>query len=84
MCCMGSVILGLITLMLPSWLCLVHNEAPSNDVTYSEVTSREASNKMPVIQSEMVYSTLRTNTTGTEMRDKSRKTRDTLRLIHLL
>ncbi|XP_039885328.1 low affinity immunoglobulin gamma Fc region receptor II-like isoform X2 [Simochromis diagramma] len=62
----------------------VHNEAPSNDVTYSEVTSRESSNKMPVIQPEMVYSTLRTNTTGTEMRDKSRKTRDTLRLIHLL
>ncbi|XP_039464894.1 uncharacterized protein LOC120438560 [Oreochromis aureus] len=42
----------------------VPNEAPSDDVTYSEVTSRESSNKMPVIQPEMVYSTLRTNTTG--------------------
>ncbi|CAI5692181.1 unnamed protein product [Oreochromis niloticus] len=42
----------------------VPNEAPSNDVTYSEVTSRESSNKMPVSQPEMVYSTLRTNTTG--------------------
>ncbi|XP_025761172.1 low affinity immunoglobulin gamma Fc region receptor II-like [Oreochromis niloticus] len=42
----------------------VPNEAPSDDVIYSEVTSRESSNKMPVIQPEMVYSTLRTNTTG--------------------
>ncbi|XP_035772096.1 uncharacterized protein LOC118455946 [Neolamprologus brichardi] len=42
----------------------VHNEAPSNEVIYSEVTSGESSNKMPVVQPEMVYSTLRTNTTG--------------------
>ncbi|XP_076736955.1 uncharacterized protein LOC112430618 [Maylandia zebra] len=58
---LASLVLVLVRLLWKKHT--VHNEAPSNDVTYSEVTSRESSNKMPVIQPEMVYSTLRTNTT---------------------
>ncbi|XP_039464888.1 low affinity immunoglobulin gamma Fc region receptor II-like [Oreochromis aureus] len=62
-----SLVLVSLVLVLVRLLWKKHtvpNEAPSNDVTYSEVTSRESSNKMPVIQPEMVYSTLRTNTTA--------------------
>ncbi|CAI5692187.1 unnamed protein product [Oreochromis niloticus] len=59
-----SLVLVVLVVVLLLWKKhTVPNEAPSDDVIYSDVTSRESSNKMPVIQPEMVYSTLRTNTT---------------------
>ncbi|XP_019207187.1 uncharacterized protein LOC109196954 [Oreochromis niloticus] len=36
-----------------------HQLAPTNDVTYAEVTSRASTNKMPVSQPEVIYSSLR-------------------------
>ncbi|CAI5657041.1 unnamed protein product [Oreochromis niloticus] len=59
-----SLVLVLVLVRLLWKKHTVPNEASSNDVIYSDVTSRESSNKMPVSQPEMVYSTLRTNTTG--------------------
>ncbi|CAI5657042.1 unnamed protein product [Oreochromis niloticus] len=64
----GSLVLAVLVLVLVQLLWKKHTgrhqPTSTNDVTYAEVTSRESANKMPVIQTEVIYSSLSINTTG--------------------
>ncbi|XP_030580715.1 uncharacterized protein LOC115777038, partial [Archocentrus centrarchus] len=71
-----SLVLVVLVLVVVQLLWKKHKgtnqPSPStDDVIYNDVTIRESTNKMPVSQSEVVYSSLRTNTTGVPTDDET-------------